>query len=286
MDLLSFRNAFDSDDDDDEYEIKTFEIDEKEILQDTEPVITDYFVQDKVFDVDESLYPLRMNNQNIIVSDDVCKSWTCKVCKKENYHDHTKCKFCNSRCECIVCSLLFVNGIRAISPPFFRSRIQKELDNILLSKELEQVIKQKWKDNIKLEEYSFHGNQLLQLSNYYNLFDLKVVLLAIYEDLSRPQKEYTKRIIQMINEYNVSNADISEIKNNSLNEYKVKDNPLEPNHLTNINFSISKEEEHCIVCMDTIKEKALLSCGHYFCKECILRYIQTNNNCPICRTLI
>ena len=45
----------------------------------------------------------------------------------------------------------------------------------------------------------------------------------------------------------------------------------------------------CSVCMDTIKNKIILDCGHKFCKDCINEWViskMPDGSCPNCRTPI
>jgi hypothetical protein len=41
---------------------------------------------------------------------------------------------------------------------------------------------------------------------------------------------------------------------------------------------------HCSICYNIITEnKKTLTCGHYFCYECIHKWFKTSETCPICR---
>jgi RING-type zinc-finger len=49
------------------------------------------------------------------------------------------------------------------------------------------------------------------------------------------------------------------------------------------------KEYECPICSDYMVIPAKLNCGHYFCKECIIEWIDRNRRlvpCPICRTTI
>ncbi|KAI0675587.1 hypothetical protein C8Q78DRAFT_963034 [Trametes maxima] len=45
----------------------------------------------------------------------------------------------------------------------------------------------------------------------------------------------------------------------------------------------------CVVCLDTLKDPAVLPCGHVFCFECVVRLVRsvtpytTNHHCPTCK---
>ena len=41
--------------------------------------------------------------------------------------------------------------------------------------------------------------------------------------------------------------------------------------------------ENCSICLNTFKSKVKLSCSHQFCKNCIYKWMLTNNSCPMCR---
>lgn len=45
----------------------------------------------------------------------------------------------------------------------------------------------------------------------------------------------------------------------------------------------STSSEICILCMDNRKDVSAIPCGHIFCWECILEWLTTKNECPICR---
>ena len=57
-----------------------------------------------------------------------------------------------------------------------------------------------------------------------------------------------------------------------------------------ISFKKSENEfknELYIICLDKLKndnyKNAVLECGHKFHSDCILKWIENKNNCPICR---
>ena len=48
-----------------------------------------------------------------------------------------------------------------------------------------------------------------------------------------------------------------------------------------------EEEDTCAICMDVTsktKNVSVTECGHRFCTSCLLKSLQTNNRCPMCRT--
>ena len=46
-----------------------------------------------------------------------------------------------------------------------------------------------------------------------------------------------------------------------------------------------RTQETCSICLDTIDNLFVTNCGHYFHKRCIDRWLNTNDNCPLCRTI-
>lgn len=42
----------------------------------------------------------------------------------------------------------------------------------------------------------------------------------------------------------------------------------------------------CPICLDEIVKKAVLSCNHEMCSLCIIRWLNEDNTCPICRAEI
>ena len=47
------------------------------------------------------------------------------------------------------------------------------------------------------------------------------------------------------------------------------------------------ESSSCPICLNPIQEDKIniLSCGHVICSECILKFIEFNNKCPICNKI-
>ena len=39
----------------------------------------------------------------------------------------------------------------------------------------------------------------------------------------------------------------------------------------------------CIICLDLCKNSVKISCGHIFCKDCIINWSKKSDKCPICR---
>ena len=44
-----------------------------------------------------------------------------------------------------------------------------------------------------------------------------------------------------------------------------------------------KKQISCVICLSPIIDAYYLSCGHYFHRKCISRWLKKSNNCPTCR---
>jgi hypothetical protein len=51
-------------------------------------------------------------------------------------------------------------------------------------------------------------------------------------------------------------------------------------------LELSKEEDFCSICQDTIKKGSIIrkiNCSHFFHAECCDKWLETNKKCPTCR---
>jgi hypothetical protein len=53
--------------------------------------------------------------------------------------------------------------------------------------------------------------------------------------------------------------------------------------MENNSSPIVEPEYECQICMDLLIEPVTTVCGHTFCKICLIRYLKTTLNCPMCR---
>jgi hypothetical protein len=74
------------------------------------------------------------------------------------------------------------------------------------------------------------------------------------------------------------------------NEFKsnIKNYSLKLQYIINIIENYNENTYNCTLCMDKIEEYnfCIIICGHYFCNDCIRKYISEKENnfeCPICR---
>eukprot|EP01118_Nematostelium_gracile_P016136 TRINITY_DN6615_c0_g1_i1.p1 TRINITY_DN6615_c0_g1~~TRINITY_DN6615_c0_g1_i1.p1 ORF type:complete len:292 (+),score=42.59 TRINITY_DN6615_c0_g1_i1:46-921(+) len=56
--------------------------------------------------------------------------------------------------------------------------------------------------------------------------------------------------------------------------------------ITTMNNTISEEIFECPLCTCLLFEPIVTTCGHTFCRSCILRGMDHQNKCPLCRTVI
>ncbi|PIA98759.1 hypothetical protein CB0940_03758 [Cercospora beticola] len=49
-------------------------------------------------------------------------------------------------------------------------------------------------------------------------------------------------------------------------------------------FLSNLESDQCDICYDAMVEPAHTPCGHVYCLECLLTWLDENNTCPTCRT--
>ena len=132
---------------------------------------------------------------------------------------------------------------------------------------------------IKIEKYydnliNAENEKRIFLENLYKNKD-------IYKDNNNYKKLYFFDIL-----IDKSNEDIeiiiNDIKNN-INLYKSK-----LQYCENILSKLDNKQCNCTICIDNININniCILNCGHYFCNDCIIKYINQktdNYECPICR---
>jgi len=51
----------------------------------------------------------------------------------------------------------------------------------------------------------------------------------------------------------------------------------------------TSQDKECVICYESLsstKNLCITECGHEFCFSCMMKHVQRNNGCPICRTTI
>jgi peroxin-10 len=90
-----------------------------------------------------------------------------------------------------------------------------------------------------------------------------------------------KKIVKLYKELNNKNDIVNEtLESNEDNKNKMNIKLKGKN----INKNIVKNDDNtCLLCLDVRKETSSTVCGHLFCWNCIIHYLQTNPQCPFCR---
>ena len=107
------------------------------------------------------------------------------------------------------------------------------------------------------------------------------IILEFYQNIKmcitiyKSEKENLKKEIDDINKNKI---------NENENENSKKINIKLKNSATGAGKVAGTEEtNNCLLCLDIRKDTSVTICGHLFCWGCIIRYLQTNPNCPFCR---
>ena len=58
------------------------------------------------------------------------------------------------------------------------------------------------------------------------------------------------------------------------------------NIIKELKLNFNKFGKNCIICFAYINKPIFLHCGHYYHKNCIIKWLDFNDNCPQCRTKI
>jgi hypothetical protein len=70
-------------------------------------------------------------------------------------------------------------------------------------------------------------------------------------------------------------------------EIKIKKEKGIESHEYNLDLSFDEsiKDYQCMICMSLIKKATeIKTCGHIFCEECIYRWYETSDACPLCKT--
>lgn len=80
-----------------------------------------------------------------------------------------------------------------------------------------------------------------------------------------------------------SNYDLEKIIDLSIKDYIDKNS----NKISYTN--LKDKDDECIICYENFDENneiLIFKCKHYFHRECIIKWLKKNNNCPICQDII
>ena len=53
--------------------------------------------------------------------------------------------------------------------------------------------------------------------------------------------------------------------------------------------AVSVEEKECVICYEVLtksKNYCVTECGHEFCFACMMKHVQRNDGCPVCRAVV
>lgn len=137
---------------------------------------------------------------------------------------------------------------------------------------------------IKIYELVIHDFRIIIDSNSYSLYNF-----------IHSMKEKSLEIINFINETkNTIDKKIYNKISKTLNLFDKKHEEFidiqlqKMNVLRHTKTLIEEGKEECPICMEIIqKNKGITThCKHNFHKICLMTHIHTNNNCPMCRSLI
>ena len=48
-------------------------------------------------------------------------------------------------------------------------------------------------------------------------------------------------------------------------------------------MNLQQMNDNCPICLDTFKQPYSIGCSHLFCKNCINKWLEVKNTCPVCR---
>jgi SNF2 family DNA or RNA helicase len=141
----------------------------------------------------------------------------------------------------------------------------KNQENILNLMEFNQLVLQDYKNKYE-EQQSILDNINLALENCY-----KRVEEEIYDIILK------KELTENINHFEMKKKEQEIIVKNREKSYRY------------LHKQIYDTEKNCPFCLSNIEDDSnydVLECGHIYCTECIIYWMQENSNCGICRQII
>jgi superfamily II DNA or RNA helicase len=114
------------------------------------------------------------------------------------------------------------------------------------------------------------------------------------------KNETEEEIIELVSKELRRELNNKELERNYITNLDISQE-LKTLKLKNINNDIANQEEKiknlterisyissktCAICMELITNPIMIECMHVFCGSCLIRWLNTNKNCPNCRTCI
>jgi hypothetical protein len=142
------------------------------------------------------------------------------------------------------------------------------------------------------DEYNKEKISLFYIESFKYNFNLKNI-----KDINNNIEEYYNRLIKIdedkletINLLSYEKNEINELYKPHINDLQNKINlyKLKLQYFKNILIEFNDKEYYCTVCLENIDKNnfCIINCGHYFCKDCLKKYINEKKDvyeCPICR---
>jgi hypothetical protein len=91
------------------------------------------------------------------------------------------------------------------------------------------------------------------------------------------------RILRLINSVSETNDNYEQLENENI-PYSQENIKVEFTLYKNINC---KDHDQCVICLEEFEDNneiVILECGHYFKKDCAIKWLHCNKVCPLCRT--
>ncbi len=140
------------------------------------------------------------------------------------------------------------------------------------------LLKNIWESLLKFKELYNKQNQINSEYEKYKETHINKsaddkIIIKIDENIYEKVQEKTESL-KFLN-FKVKKTQINFNKENKIKSL--------PNELEKEDDSI--EIQDCLLCMDKIQNLSSTFCGHLFCWDCIMGYLQINNSCPFCRKI-
>jgi len=180
-----------------------------------------------------------------------------------------------------------INYIKLIENPMQKTEVVfdnssfKFLGVLMLiknSSELILKIKEIYRTYINInKEYEMYKEQFIK--------DMSKITKNEKENVN--QRDLNKSFLN----FKVKNSQINFIRENKpksskfVNESTKKYKDLDEDENENENEEEKIQIQDCLLCMDRIQNISCTFCGHIFCWDCIIKYLQINNSCPFCRKI-